>query len=62
MSDVNNEESKKILARIMILYKHMDKIKERFPKPRRTDIQDIISMFEQKILNETDKLRRLQNK
>ena len=46
----------------MILYKHMDRIKERFPNPRRTDIQDIITMFEQKILNETDKLRRLQDK
>ena len=54
-----NEQSKRILTRIVVLHEHIDELRERFPEPMPPRMQKIIEMFEQKIMHEVKKLKEL---
>lgn len=51
--------SERIWAKIVVLLDTIEDIKDRYPKPRTPQQQDIIDMFERQIVNETKKLKEL---
>ena len=56
---LKDEESKEILAKIIIIYDHIDALEVKYPRPRHSRIDDIIEAFERRILVETKKLKDL---
>ena len=56
-----DEQTKRILAQIVVLSEHIDKLDERFPDPKSPRVQAIVDMFERKILNEIKKLKELRD-
>ena len=54
-----NRKAERIWARIVVLFDAVEQIKEKHPEPRTNRWQDIIRVFEQRILTETKKLKEL---
>ena len=54
-----NREAERIWARIVVLFDAVEEIKEKHPEPRTNRWQDIIRVFEQRIMIETKKLKEL---
>lgn len=54
-----NGKAKRIWAKIVVMFENVEKYKDRYPKPRTPQQQDIIDMFERQIVNETKKLKEL---
>lgn len=59
MSIKFDEQTKRILAYIVVLNEHIDKLDERYPDPKSPRVQAIVDMFERKILHEIKKLKNL---
>lgn len=55
----NNPESQRCWARVIVLAEHIDKLKERFSEPRPSHVDDLIVLFEHRLVREIQKLRDL---
>lgn len=54
-----DDQSKRILTRIVVLHEHIDRLHEHHPAPMPPRMQQIVDMFERKILCEVKKLKNL---
>ena len=57
MTNRTDKNSKKILTRLVVLYEHLDRLRN-IPKPRPENINDLIEAIYTRIEREKQKLRR----
>ena len=56
-----NDHAKKIWTKIVVLFDCLEKFKEEHPTPRTDEQMNIIKLFESQIVNETKKLKELED-
>ena len=56
-----NARAKKVWSKIVVLFDCLEKFKDEHPAPRTDSQIDIIKMFEIQIINETKKLKELED-
>ena len=55
----NNPEAKRCWTRVVVLVDHIDKLKDHFPSPRPTHVDDLITLFEHRVAREVQKLKNI---
>ena len=54
-----SDRAKRIWTKIVVLFDAIERVKTRYPDPRTRKQQDIITVMERQIINETRKLKEL---
>lgn len=54
-----SDRAKRIWTKIVVLFDAIERVKTRYPEPRTRKQQDIITVMERQIINETRKLKEL---
>ena len=57
---IEDDDTKDILAKIVVLYDYIDSLKHKFPSPRPSRVEVIITAFERRVLAETEKLKDIE--